>query len=149
MYGEKEVQSLYEQDFYAWTIQNARLLRHGNLGEIDVEHIAEELESLGRSERRALVNRLAVLLAHLLKWRAQPGLRSNSWKYTIKEQRRKIEALLQDSPSLKHQLPEKFPEAYADAVLLAARETGMEEDDFPATSPYSMEQTLDWDFLPE
>lgn len=140
---------LYDQDFYAWALRNADLLRQGKLSEIDAANIAEELESMGRSERRALVNRLAVLLAHLLKWRCQPGLRCNSWKYTIKEQRRKVCALLEDSPSLRHELHARFREAYADSLLLAAKETGLEEDAFPATCPYSLEEILSPEFWPE
>ncbi|MBF0551328.1 MAG: DUF29 domain-containing protein, partial [Deltaproteobacteria bacterium] len=90
----------YDRDFYAWTMNNAELIRQGRFSEIDIEHLAEELEGMGRSEKRALISRLAVLLAHLLKWTFHPGLRCTSWKYTIKEQRRRVLALLKDSPSL-------------------------------------------------
>lgn len=140
---------LYEQDFYAWAMHNAELMRQGHLSEIDVEHIAEELEGMGRSERRAFVNRMAILLTHLLKWTYQPTLRSNSWRYTIKEQRRKIGRLLKDSPSLKSELDESFSEAYADAVLAAAKETGMAEEAFPPVCPFSFELAMNGDFLPE
>lgn len=85
---------LYEQDFYAWAKRNSELLRAGRLSEADVDNIAEELDSMGRSEKRALVARPAVLIAHLLKWKYQPALRSNRWKNTIKEQRRKVGKLL-------------------------------------------------------
>lgn len=140
---------LYEKDFYAWARKNSELLRQGKMMEIDVENIAEELESMGRSEKRQLVNRLAVLLAHLLKWTFQPGFRSKSWKYTIKAQRRKVMALLRDSPSLKYDLEQKFKESYDDAVLIAAKEIGMEEEDFPKTCPFTYEQAMDNDFWPD
>ncbi len=82
----------YEEDFYAWALNNADLLRQGRFTEIDVDNIAEELESMGRSERRQLANRLEVLLAHLLKWRYQPARRGNGWRYTISECRRARDA---------------------------------------------------------
>lgn len=83
----------YEKDFYAWAIHNAKMLRERRLSEIDIENIAEEIESLGKSEKRELLNRLAVLLAHLLKWKFQPAKQSNSWKFTIKEQRFELKDL--------------------------------------------------------
>lgn len=140
---------LYEQDFYAWAKRNSELLRNGRLSEADVDNIAEELESMGRSERRALVTRLSVLIAHLLKWQVQPALRCNSWKYTIKEQRRKVGKLLQDSPSLKHQMDSLLDEAYEDAILLAAKETGLTEEDFPSRCPYAFDQLMDDAYWPE
>jgi hypothetical protein len=102
----------YEQDFYAWAIHNAELLRQGRLSEIDVEHIAEELECMGRSERRELMSRLAVLLAHLLKWVYQPHRRSRSWRAAIEGQREDLKVLLEESPSLKPELEQKLNEAY-------------------------------------
>lgn len=96
---------LYETDLYAWANENAALLRAGELDRIDLLHLAEELESMGRSERRALENRLAVLLTHLLKWRYQSALRGTSWRVTIKEQRLQVQRLLRDNPSLQPQLP--------------------------------------------
>ena len=75
----------YEQDFFAWAMKNAELIRQGRLSEIDAEHIAEELEDMGGSSKRELTNRLGVLLAHLLKWKYQPEQRSSSWSGTIKE----------------------------------------------------------------
>lgn len=140
---------LYEQDFYAWTLKNAELLRQGRLGEIDLEHLAEELESMGRSEKRELINRLAVLLAHLLKWRIQANRRGRSWQLTLKEQRRQITRVLRDNPSLKPLLAEIVAEAYEDAVLRVAQETGLEESAFPAGCPFTLEQTLDENFLPD
>ena len=92
---------LYEQDFYAWANEQAALLRSGRVSDADLEHIAEEIESMGRSEKRELISRLKLLLAHLLKWQFQPTLRGNSWRLTIEEQRRDVAEHLADNPSLK------------------------------------------------
>ena len=140
---------LYEKDFYAWLTQNARLMRLGKLSEIDVENIAEELESMGKSERRAFMNRLAVLIAHLLKWRFQPGIRSNSWRYSIKEQRASLLDLLEDSPSLSSEIEQKIKKAYSKALIIAARETGLPESSFPPACPFTFSQTVDDSFLPD
>jgi len=117
--------SLYEADFYAWANQQAALLRAGDLTAADIEQIAEEIESMGRSEKRELLSRLAVLVKHLLQWQHQPTLRGNSWRAIIKVQRRELERHLADNPSLKARLPELIATAYEDATLLAARETGL------------------------
>jgi hypothetical protein len=140
---------LYDRDFYAWAVASADLIRAGRLSEVDLVHVAEELEGMGKSERRALTSRLEVLAAHLLKWKLQPGLRSNSWRYTVKEQRRKVERLLEESPSLGPEIEALLTDAYPDAVLLAARETGLDEDAFPATCPFSAADALAADFWPD
>jgi len=139
----------YEKDFYAWAIHNAQLLREGKLTEIDIENIAEEIESMGKSEKRELINRLAALLAHLLKWKFQVARRSNSWKYTIKEQRLRLTRLISDSPSLKKELEKHIDEAYEDACYMALSETGLNEETFPKKCPFSFEESLSKDFFPE
>ncbi len=141
--------SLYDKDFCDWTMKNAELMRQGKLSEVDFDHIAEELESMGKSEKRAFINRLAVLFAHLLKWQFQPGIRSKSWKYSIKEQRASLLDLLDDSPSLSHDSDAKIKKAYGKALILAARETGFDESSFPDVCPYSFDQAIDDGFLPE
>lgn len=141
--------SLYEQDFYAWAHEQAALLRAGRLDEADIAHIAEEIDSLGRSEKRELINRLAVLLRHLLKWQHQPTLRSKSWQLTIKEQRLRLATHLADNPSLKAALDEAVGEAHRLAVIGAARETGFDEAMFPATCPFPAAAILDPDFWPD
>ena len=120
----------YEKDFYAWTVEQTRLLRSGELSALDIENIAEEIESMGRRDRREIKSRLIVLLCHLLKWRMQPQMRSPSWSATIREQRRKIDELLGESPSLRPTLPEIPPPAYAEAREDAAAETGLAETAF-------------------
>lgn len=139
----------YEKDFYAWTLHNVELMRQGKLSEIDVENIAEEIESMGKSDKRELINRLAVLIAHLLKWKFQSMKKSKSWMYTIKDQRIKLNKLLSDSPSLKSSLGEKMEEAYEHAVVIGISETGLDEATFPKKSPFTLVQILDKDFFPE
>lgn len=133
---------LHELDFYAWTQQQIALLKSGKLAEVDIEHIIEEIASMGASERRELINRLAVLLAHILKWHYQPSFRGRSWQLTIKEQRRQLLRLLKDNPSLHARLDEFIADAYLDAILLAARESGLDEAAFPAQCPYSQDELL-------
>src|SRR5215813_5357662 len=101
----------YEVDFYAWTVEQARLLRSGDLAAVDVANIAEEIESMGRSDRRELKSRLVVLVMHLLKWRHQRGARSRSWSATIDEQRLQIEGILSESPSLRPTVAQMLVEA--------------------------------------
>lgn len=141
--------SIYDRDFYAWANEQAALLRAGRLTEADIENIAEEIESMGRSERRELINRLTVLLLHLLKWQFQPGLRGNSWRLTIEEQRYRLEDHLNDNPSLKAQLTTAMRDAYRLALVEAERETGLARSTFPPASPYVYEQVTNPDFWPE
>lgn len=136
-------------DFYAWTREQALLLRESRMTELDVEHLVEELESMGKSERRILENRLSVLIMHLLKWRFQPGRRGRSWVLTIKEQRRRVRRTLKENPSLKPELPEILSDVYEDARLMAARETNRDESGFPAGCPWTIEQIFDDAFWPD
>ena len=141
--------SNYERDFYAWANEQAALLRAGELGQADIEHIAEEIASMGRTEKRELVNRLAILLSHLLKWRHQPALRGNSWRLTIEDQRDQLEDHLSDNPSLKASLSEAIKAGYRRAILAAARETGIDRDAFGRECPWSFEQMMDADYWPD
>ncbi len=140
--------NVYESDFYAWAMQQAALLRERRLDAADIDNIAEEIESMGRGEKRELVNRLAVLLLHLLKWQFQPGFRSPSWNATVREQRLRLRSHLKDNPSLKTRFDETFAEAYELAVIGAARETGLPESAFPKAPPYGVEQAVDDAFWP-
>lgn len=138
----------YEQDLHAWAIEQAGLLRAGRFAEADIEHIAEEIESLGRSERRELASRLAVLLVHLLKWQVQPGYRSNSWRNTIREQRRSVAEHLEDNPSLRATLDVALARAWRNALAAAQNQTGLAEDAFPPACPFTAVQLFDPNFLP-
>ncbi|MGA3403081.1 MAG: DUF29 domain-containing protein [Acetobacteraceae bacterium] len=141
--------SLYERDFYAWANEQAALLRAGKLDSADIENIAEEIESMGRSEKRELVNRLAVLLLHLLKWQFQPSFRSTSWRLTVREQRFRLGDHLADNPSLKSKVGDAMRDAYRLARVEAARETGLAEDTFPTNCPFTFDQATNEDFLPD
>ncbi|MFB2971335.1 DUF29 domain-containing protein [Aerosakkonema sp. BLCC-F183] len=148
-YQEFKVNSrLYETDFYAWTQEQAKFLRDGIWNCLDIPNLVEEIASLGKQERQELINRLGVLLGHLLKWEFQCELRSKSWLATIRSQRRRIHRLLKQSPSLKPFLPEALEEGYQDGLDLAVRETSLDYEDFPVECSYSLERVLDSEFFP-
>ncbi|PSR16794.1 DUF29 domain-containing protein [filamentous cyanobacterium CCP3] len=127
----------------------AAALRQGRWQELDPDNLAEEIESLGRSDKRALRHRLEVLLMHLLKWQYQPEKRNNSWRATIVEQRLRIIDLLSDSPSLKPYLEDEFANGYINACKLAAAETGLEAAVFPSQCPFSLKTVMTDRFLPD
>ena len=138
----------YETDFYAWANEQAALLRAGRLDAADIEHIAEEIESMGKTEKRELVSRLTVLLLHLLKWQFQPERRGASWEATITVQRDDLADHLADNTSLKAKLPETINDAYRKASILAAGESGLPKQTFPPACPWSFEQIMDAEFWP-
>ena len=140
------VSSRYK-DFYAWTIQQAYLLRNQRLQEIDCQDLADEIEEMGRSEKRQLESRLEILIIHLLKWQFQPNFRSRSWQLTIKEQRLRTERLLEENPSLKTTLDDIIAKIYPIALIGAERETGL--SCFPQSYIYSLTELLNQEFLPE
>ena len=140
--------SLYENDFYEWSKRTADLVRQGRFAEIDAENLAEEIESLGRSEKREFLNRLKVLLAHLLKWQYQPERRSRSWQATIMTQREDIALLLEDNPSFRPIGAQILERAYPLARTKAAFETDMEAKQYPESCPYTYEQVMSEDFWP-
>ncbi|WP_414552713.1 DUF29 domain-containing protein [Anabaena sp. CCY 0017] len=137
----------HENDFYAWTQQQANLLRERQIHQLDWQKIAEEIEDMGRSEKRQLASRLEILIMHLLKWQFQPNLRSRSWQLTIKEQRLRLEQLLQENPSLKSHLTEILDKVYPLATISAEKETALSS--FPETCSYSLTEILSADFFPE
>jgi Domain of unknown function DUF29 len=139
---------LYDRDFYAWSREQAELLRAGKLAEADIEHIAEEIDSMGRTEKRELISRLSVLLLHLLKWRHQPGKRGPSWEASVRVQRYRLAEHLEDNPSLKPLLPQALASAYYDASLQAIAETGLAKTTFPETCPWTVDEALDEGFWP-
>jgi hypothetical protein len=138
-------QGLYDEDLLAWTERQVAHLRAGQLDRLDVEHLIEELEAMAGRLRRELQSRLRILLAHLLKWQAQPRRRSRSWAATIAEQRDHIEALLEENPSLRQHVEETARSVDPRAVRLAAIETGLERDAFPAELPYAPAEILGHD----
>jgi hypothetical protein len=138
----------YEEDFFAWTKRTASLLRARRFSDLDVEHLAEEIEDMGKRDRRELDSRVRVLLAHLLKWQLQPARQSRSWKATIVAQRAEIDDLLRDSPSLRSRVGSELERNYGVAVARAAAETGAARDRFPTRCPWSARQLLDPRFHP-
>lgn len=138
--------NLYETDFYAWTLEQSKLLQVGDFKGLDVVNLVEEIESLGKQQRQELENRLAILLGHFLKWDYQPDLRSKSWKATIREQRRTIQKLMKQNPSLKPYLEEAIADAYESGLDLVVRETPLDYQDLPKNCTYILEQLFDPDF---
>lgn len=137
------------EDYQAWIQSQINVLRAKRFDELDVEHLIEEMEEMGGSDRRALTSHLIVLLAHLLKWRFQPEHRRSSWRGSIVEQRVQIEALTESAPSLARMVPELAVHAYPKALKIATKETGIGLDRLPSIPPFSVEQLLDEDYFPE
>jgi predicted DNA-binding ribbon-helix-helix protein len=141
-------ESLYDRDFYTWTLEQSRLLRLGQLNSVDVKNLAEEIEDMGKREKRELTSRLRVLLVHLLKWKFQPEQRSGSWSSTTRTQRNAIADLLIDSPSLTTLVEETVFKVYPQAIKDAADETGLPVNELPSGNPFTQAEILDEDFLP-
>jgi len=139
----------YDIDFYGWTQDQAQALRSGRLVDLDIQNLIEEIEAMGRSEKRALESRLTVLLAHLLKWQYQPSRRGKSWQLTCEGQRINFENVLDDNPSLKAQLDSVLTRAYAKARIEAAKETGLDKDVFPLICPWDLQQIRDNAYYPD
>jgi len=139
---------LHEEDFVEWAAETARLLRSGRFDQVDIEHLAEEVEAMAGRDRRELDSRLEVLIHHLLKWQQQIEKRSGSWESTIISQRAAIRRLFEQSPSLRRRLAESVTAVYGDAVKEAAAETGLPVGSFPGACPFSAAEILDPDFLP-
>lgn len=140
--------SLYETDFYAWSQQQASLLRDRRWQQIDLQNLAEEIESWGKQQRQELRNRLSLIIGHLLKWEYQSQSRSRSWLATLRIQRLDTAELLQDNPSLKPDLETVLNKAYLRGVELAVRETDLPSRTFPPQCPYSLAEILDAGFYP-
>ena len=140
---------LYEQDFYAWIEERVGALRSGQTQRLDMENLAEEMEDMGRSQRRAVKSALIIILSHLLKYRHQPNRRTNSWRAAIREHRRRARDELADSPSLRPYSERMLDDYYQDAREAAADESGLPITTFPAACPFALEQVLDRNFLPE
>lgn len=140
----------YDTDIIAWANEQAALLRAGSLSALDVEHIAEEIEDVGKSEQRELLSRMTGLLAHLLKWHLQPTHRGTSWEATIRAQRNGIARRIVKTPSLKTSLDdaEWLAEAWDDAVAEAAKETDLELSAFPVACPWTVAEIRDPLFFP-
>jgi len=140
--------SLYDQDLSAWAAHNANLLRMRQFDGLDIENLIEELDDMGKSEKRGIYSHQKVLLMHLLKWQFQPAKQTPSWRYTIRNARRDLKYLIDDNLSLKSFPQTKLDSSYKDAVIMAAGETGLDEQEFPLVCPYTVDQLLDEEWLP-
>lgn len=143
------MQETYQLDFNTWTHQTAQLLREGRWEEVDTEHLIEEIEDLGKRDRRAVTSQLIRLLLHLLKWQYQPEKRSDSWLNFITDARVQIELAFEDSPSLKNYLTEQVENSYARSQKQTAQQTGLDITVFPSTCPYLLDNILKQDWLPK
>ena len=149
--GRSKGRVSYEHDYYGWIQHNARAIREGRLKDVDWANVAEELEDMGKSERRALRSQLARLLAHLLKWSHQPQRRrssQHSWRASIEHARDSARELIEENPSLKSELPELLSKAYRDALAAVVGETNLPKKNFPAACPWSFDQMMDEDSWP-
>jgi len=140
--GDEPVPSAYERDFYSWLMEQARHIREGRFAALDRDNLAEEIEALGREQFNKLVSALRVLMLHMLKWDHQASLRSRSWVLSIEEQRLEIADVLADNPGLKPRIGEAIARAYRRARIEAAKETGLDEQVFAATCPYSFDDMV-------
>ena len=145
----KQHLATYDSDFYLWSSGQAALIRAGKFDQLDIENVAEEIESLGRSDKRALGSQLRRLLMHLLKWQHQASRRSQSWRNSINSARDELRVIVQDSPSLKPVLEASLADEYRIARKRAVEETKLSGKSFPADCPYSFDQILNEDFWPE
>jgi hypothetical protein len=136
-----ETPDLYKADETAWLEAMARLIREGNVAELDYTHLAEYLEDMARRDKREVASRLALLIAHLLKWRYQPERRSGGWRATVESQAQELRELL-ESGVLSNYAEEILARAYANGVRQAIAETGLDASTFPAECPYTMESLL-------
>ncbi|MBD2628316.1 DUF29 domain-containing protein [Trichormus variabilis] len=140
--------TLYEQDYYLWLETTIEKLREHKFKAVDIDNLIEELETLGRSEKKALRSYLRLIVMHLLKWQYQPEKRSKSWQITIRNNRFEVEEALEDSPSFKPQLAELLNQCYPRAVMEASEGTGLSATIFPSSCLFTIEQILDQNFLP-
>ena len=146
---KEERQPLYERDFCLWVEEQVRLLKEGRLEQLDVVNLIDEIEDLGIHDKKAVESNLVVVLKHLLKYQFQPRRRSRSWPSSIAEHRRRLRNDLATSPSLRPYAGARFEENYRDGRHQALIETGLASNALPSASPYTLEQTLDPEFLPD
>lgn len=139
----------YDQDYYNWLLETAYLLEEGRFSELDIPNLIDEIESMGKSQKRAIESYLKVLFLHLLKWQYQPGHRSGSWKGSIRNSRWGIQKRIKESPSLKSYPVEVMEECYQIARQNAADETGLSLEMFPETPQLTIQQVLDETFFPK
>jgi hypothetical protein len=139
----------HDEDLYGWAINTASLLKQQKYHEVDMNSIIEELEEMSRSEKRELINRLAQLIFHLLKWQFQPDFRGRSWEGSIDNQREEILLILIDSPGLNTKITEIINIAFKKSLLLIKKETPIDLKILPQECPYTFEQLVNEEFYPD
>lgn len=142
------LREIYDRDFYEWCMLTAQSIRARRVSELDWEHMAEEIEDMGKRDYRELESRLRLIVMHLLKWQFQPSQRSGSWKSTIRLQRAEVAGILSQSPSLRPRILDALRQVYPEALQNASDETGISPDSFPAACPYSVDQIIDPEYWP-
>jgi hypothetical protein len=144
-----KLKKIYEQDFDQWLTITAQLLKEKEFNALDLENLINEIDSMGKNNKRELKNRLVVLIMHLLKWKYQPQKKSKSWLKTINEQRRQLDFLLEDNPSLKREIETIITKCYEKAKKEASLESDLALNIFPAQNPFPLADILDDDFFPK
>ncbi|PNW51309.1 UNVERIFIED_CONTAM: hypothetical protein BEN50_10770 [Euhalothece sp. KZN 001] len=143
--------SLYEKDFYLWIEQIVTSLQKKQFQDLDLDNLITELESMGKREKRELISRLFILIEHLLKlqyWETEKEDNARGWKNTVIEQRKQIEILFRESPSLKQFLPELLSTTYQDAREVFLRKSELSETTVPVESPFTLKTILDPNYFP-
>jgi hypothetical protein len=148
MKASKYNTSLYETDYLKWLNNTIQQIQDQDYDHIDWQNLIEEIEDMGRNERRALESNLIIVFLHLLKWQYQPQKRTGSWERSLIEHRRRIRRALKESPSLNSYLEEILLESYTEAVKQAKAETKLPISTFPPECPYQLSTIIDDDFLP-
>jgi hypothetical protein len=149
MVAQISTKTLYEQDFNLWLEETVNLLKTRQLSLIDYENLIEEIESMGKRDKKALESNLEQILMHLLKWQYQKNKRSNSWRYSIIEHRNRLKKDFRDSPSLKPYFDDVLEDCYQTAREFASEQTGLDIKTFPIDIPFTKEQILSSNYLPE
>jgi hypothetical protein len=149
MVAQISKKTLYEEDFNLWLEETVNLLKTRQLSLIDYENLIEEIESMGKRDKKALESNLEQILMHLLKWQYQKNKRSNSWRYSIIEHRNRLKKDFRDSPSLKPYFDDVLEDCYQTAREFASEQTGLDIKTFPIDIPFTKEQILSSNYLPE
>jgi hypothetical protein len=142
------IKDLYDQDYYLWIMKTIELLNKKKFSELDLTNLVEEIEDMGKSEKKSITSNLRILLMHLLKYKYQSDKRTNSWLFTIVEHRKRLQEAFKVSPSLRRYYKEVFLDCYQDARELASAETGLSIEIFSEVCPFTPEEALNSNYLP-
>jgi hypothetical protein len=140
--GTSTMLRAYKEDYAGWVEDTARAIEDGRFQDLDRAALADEVRDLGKTERRELESALEVLLMQMLKARYQSEKQTRSWELTMRVQRNHIAKFLKLSPSLRRELPEFIGDAYDNARLRAADETGLELEVFPESCEWTVAEVL-------